>query len=133
MLPAKEIMTREVLSIKQETSVIQTIDLLLENKISGLPVIDENEKIVGIISEKDLLNILFRNDITVNDKVKTFMTKRVISFDENEDVTKVCEFFLKNNARRVPITQNGKLAGVISRRDILKLILMTIINSGGQA
>lgn len=127
MIPARDIMTREVVTIRPETSIIEAIDLLLNNRISGLPVVDEEMRLVGIVSEKDLLNIMFEDNLNVQDPVKRYMTTRVTSFNEEDDIVKICEFFLKKNFRRVPIVWDKKLTGIISRRDILKLILISVL------
>jgi CBS domain-containing protein len=127
MIPAKDIMTKNVVTIKPSTSVIEAIDLLLQNQISGLPVVDEEMNLIGVVSEKDLLNIMFEDDMNVNDPVSRYMTKKVVSFREEDDVVKICEFFLKKNYRRVPIVKDKKLSGIISRRDMLRLILISVL------
>ena len=111
MVVARDIMTKDVLCVHPDTSIIETIDILLENKISGVPVTDESNNLVGIVSEKDLLQILFRNDIDVKATIEPFMSKNVLSFDEEDSVTDICEFFLENNFRRVPISSHGETGG----------------------
>jgi len=126
---AKVIMTRNVRSIEPTTSIIEAIDILLENRISGLPVVDKERKLVGIVSEIDLLNILFRSDVKVEDQVQEYMTKKVNFFREEDSVYDICEFFLKNKKRRVPIVDSeGRLAGIVSRRDILRVVLTTVLS-----
>ena len=129
MAVAKEVMTKDVMSIKPSTSVIEAIDLLLENKISGLPVVDDDNNLIGIISEKDLLHILFRENMNVKETIDKHMSKKVSAFDEDDKVTDICEFFLDSSFSRAPIVTNGKLVGIISRRDILKCILVAVVNA----
>jgi len=124
---AKDIMTKGTIKIKPDTSVIKAIDLLLENKISGLPVVDDDLHLVGVLSEKDLLNILFEKNVDVNAPVERYMTKKVIRFDQEASVVDICEVFLKQNIRRVPIAKDDQLVGIISRRDILRMILATVL------
>lgn len=126
MIPAKDVMTTDVISIRPETPIIEAINLLLEKRISGLPVVDGEMNLVGVVSEKDFLNILFQDKMSVQDPIQPFMSKKVISFKEEDDVIKVCECFIRHPIRRVPIVKDGKLAGVISRRDVLRLILETV-------
>jgi len=129
MILAKDIMTKEVLSIKPATSIIEAIDTLLENKISGLPVVDDEQNLVGIVSEKDLLHILFKDNINVGDTVEEYMSKKVNHFTDEASVYDICGFFLQSNNRRVPIVnQEGQLVGVVSRRDVLKVVLSTVLS-----
>lgn len=128
MIPAKDIMTKNVISIKPSTSIIEAIDLLLENKISGLPVVNDEKKLVGIVSEKDFLHILFIDDIDVKESIARFMSKKVASFSEDDDIYDICDYFLKSNNRRVPIVdKEGRLVGVVSRRNILEHILIAVL------
>jgi len=125
---ARQVMTANVLSVRPNTPVLKAIDLLLENRISGLPVVLEDNKLVGVVTEKDLLQLLLTEGLDEVDTVEQFMSKKVLSFEESDEVVPICEFFIKNNVRRVPIVKEGKLVGIISRRDILRLILVTVLN-----
>lgn len=119
------IMTTDVITVKKETPIYDAIEILLENDITGLPVITEDMELIGIITEKDILKLLssLENDSAV---VKDFMTKKVVSFDQQEDLIAVCECLIENHFRRIPIVSQGKLTGIISRRDIIKYILEPI-------
>jgi CBS domain-containing protein len=81
--------------------------------------------LVGIITEKDILKLLsvFENDTAT---VEDFMTKEVVSIDQQEDLIAVCECLIKNHFRRIPIISKGKLTGIISRKDVIKYILEPI-------
>ncbi len=125
---ARQVMTANVVSVHPDTPVLQAIDILLENRISGLPVVLEDNKLVGIVSEKDLLQLLLTEELDEDDTVEQFMSKKVLSFEETDEIVPICEFFIKHNIRRVPIVKEGTLVGIISRRDILRLILVTVIN-----
>lgn len=121
----KAIMTTDVITVGRETPIYDALEILLENDITGLPVVNDDMTLVGIITEKDILKLLpqLENDSAA---VEDFMTKEVMSFDEQEDLIVVCECLIKNHFRRVPIVSNGKLTGVISRKDIIKYILEPI-------
>jgi len=125
---AKDIMTKNVVSIRSDTPILKAIDLLLEKKISGLPVVDEQMSLVGVLSGKDLLNILFIKDIDINTPIERFMTQEVIKFDVNDSVIDIADLFLKKFIRRVPIVENDKLVGIISRGDMLKVVVATILD-----
>ena len=124
MLRAKDIMIEDVISVRKDTPIYDALELLAENRIAGVPVVEEDMTLIGILSEKDVLSLLFyatgdEEEKTVND----FMTKLAIYFDESENLLGVCNFLAKNIFRRVPITSNGKLVGIISRGDIIAHIV----------
>ncbi|HUV65262.1 MAG TPA: CBS domain-containing protein [Sedimentisphaerales bacterium] len=123
MLEAKDIMTRHVICIRKDTPVFEAIKLMVQNNVTGVPVVEDDMTLVGMLSEQDVLRLFHtyedEKDRTVND----FMTQPVIHFEEDEPLLDVCYCLRDNSIRRVPVTSNGKLAGVISRSDILKCIL----------
>lgn len=123
MLSIKNVMTKNVFFVKQNTPIYEALNLLVKHRISGLPVVNENMRVVGILSEKDVLTILFDQNIDIKSKVDDYMTREVICFTEEDSAIDICKFFMKSNIRRVPIVKEGKLVGVISRRDIVNLIL----------
>jgi len=123
MLEAKDIMTRNVVCIKKDTPVVDAIKIMSEKNITGIPVVEDNMTLVGILSEQDVLRLFHtyedEKDRTVND----FMTQPAVHFEEKERLLDVCYCLRDNSIRRVPITSNGKVVGVISRSDILNCIL----------
>ena len=119
---AKNIMTTDVAYVKKDTPIYEAIRILIDRNITGLPVVNDDMSLAGIISEKDVLRLLYE----VEDKpgnVEDFMTKDVVTFNEEDSVIDIAESFIKNYFRRVVITSGGKLAGIISRKDIIKTIL----------
>ncbi len=123
MIKAKDIMTKDVITVKTDTPIINVLELIAEHNISGLPVVEDDMTLVGIVSEKDVLSLFYDNgdETTVND----FMTQPPLFFDEEESLIDVCDFLRKNVFRRVPITSEGKLVGIISIRDVIEYILKT--------
>lgn len=119
-------MTSDIKTVKRQTPISQAIEMLLTNDITGLPVVEDDNKLVGIISEKDIMEIVF-SLINIQTKVEDFMTKKVVSFDQDADFTKICECLINNNFRRVPILEDGKLVGIISRSDIIKYLFEPIV------
>ena len=134
MTDTLSVMTTDVISVNRETFVEEAIEIMVENNVTGLPVVDDENRLVGIISEKDVLKFLSDIDrlMLVKDfkdssaKVEDFMTEKVISFDVNEDLIAICECLVQNHFRRIPILSEGKLAGIISRKDVIKYILEPI-------
>lgn len=122
MAIAKDIMTTKLVTIKENNSVRDTIKLILEKRISGIPVVDDNMSLIGIISEKDLLQLAFFGSID-DAKISDLMSRDVHTMSEDTDLLEIYEFFTQNNYKRIPIVSNNKLVGIISRKDMLKHIL----------
>ena len=122
MFKAKTIMSTKVITVKRQTAVYDAIRTLVENNVTGLPVINDDMTIAGIITEKDVLRLLYTTDHK-SEKVEDFMTKGVVSFNEDDNLVDITECLIKNSFRRVPITSGGKLVGIISRKDIIGYIL----------
>ena len=123
MLPLKSIMTIGVITVKADTPIYEALYLLTRNKISGIPVVDEDEEVIGVLSEKDVLTILFDKKLEVRSTVEDYMSRDIICFTEDDSAIDVCKFFIRSNIRRVPITKDNKLVGIVSRADIIPLIL----------
>jgi CBS domain-containing protein len=123
MLEAKDIMTKQVVCIKKYTPIFEAIRMMTNNNITGIPVVDDDLNLVGVLSEQDVLRLLHTYDEEQDRTVNDFMTQPAIHFEENEPLLDVCYCLRDNSFRRVPITLNGKVTGVISRSDILRRIL----------
>jgi CBS domain-containing protein len=123
MLKAKDIMTKDVISVKTDTPIINVLELIAEHNISGLPVVGDDMTLVGIVSEKDILRLYYDYEEDDEKSVDDFMTQPPLFFDEEESLGDVCDFLKKNVFRRVPITSKGKLVGIISIRDVIEHIL----------
>jgi CBS domain-containing protein len=120
---AKAIMTKDVISVHPETPVYEAMKVLVENGISGLPVVDDEGILTGIITEKDVLALLTGSSIGKEETVNDYVTKKVVSFTTEDSVVDICDFFKARPIRRVPIVSGNKLVGIVSRRDVIKLIL----------
>ena len=123
MFSVKSVMTTDVVSVQRNTPVYEALEKLSLHRVSGLPVVDEDMNVVGILSEKDVLKILIDQNANLKESVENYMSTEVISFKEDDSATDVCKFFIKSHIRRVPIVRDNKLVGIISRRDIVNLIL----------
>ena len=121
----RTIMSKDVVTVHPDTPIADVIELLSEHDITGIPVVDAEEHLVGIITEKDIMGLALGEE-EVSGRVEDYMTRDVVSFDENEDVIAVCECLLNHDFRRVPILSHGKLVGIISRRDLIKYIIEPI-------
>lgn len=120
----RDCMATDLVTLTVEMDIYKAIDILLEKKFSGAPVVDADNNIVGIISEKDCLRLLTKgvDNQLPSGKVGDFMTKNVVTVPPNMDIYFAAGIFIKNYYRRLPVIENGKLIGQISRRDILRAI-----------
>jgi len=123
MISIKTIMTKDVITVTAKMPIYEALNLLKKHDVSGLPVIDYEGRVIGILSEKDVLKLLLNQKVVANDKVEDYMTREVVAFSEMDNAIDICKFFIKSHIRRVPIVRGEKLVGVVSRRDIVLLIL----------
>lgn len=126
MVEAKDIMTTEVISVRRQTPIYEAAGLLMEYEITGMPVVEDDMTLVGVLTEKDLLRLLRTHENEKDKTVEDFMTAPAIFFQENESLEDICDFLMANHFRRVPVTsasRKGQLVGVISRPDVLKCII----------
>ncbi|MDH4090357.1 MAG: CBS domain-containing protein [Cyclobacteriaceae bacterium] len=115
---------KDLITFSPNDDINKIIDIIIDKKISGAPVLDEGGKLVGIISEKDCLRIIvdqaYHNLPYNSPKVSDYMTKNVKTLSPDSDVVEAATLFLDSPVRRMPVVDNGTLIGQISRRDILR-------------
>ncbi len=119
---ARSVMTENVISITPEVTVGQAIEMLLGHSISGMPIVDDENRLVGIITEFQLMRAISRPDLK-NDPVSGMMTTDVISVTEDTILSDVAGVMEANRIRRVPVVRNGELVGIVARRDLLRYIM----------
>ncbi len=124
MLKIKDVMTKSVISVKRETPIYEAMEIMRKKDITGMPVVEDDMTLVGVITEKDVLRLFYANEDEKNETVGFFMTRPAVSYRENENLRSVCDFMMINYFRRVPVvSKQGKLVGIISRPDIIDYIL----------
>ncbi len=123
MFKAKDIMTRAVICTRPEMPLYDAVRLLAERKITGMPVVDEELNLVGVLSEKDVLRMLYDTEDSIEQQVSDYMNFGVVSLDVDDTLIDLCDCMTENIFRRVFITDEGKLAGVVSRSDVICAIL----------
>lgn len=121
----EDIMTKDVLSVHPQTSVYDAAKILVDNGVSGLPVLDTQGKLVGIVSEKDLIVILdFLGTHQAKDaRISECMTKDIVVCAPDMKTEDAARLLVQRNIKRMPVVADDKLVGVVSRRDILKGVL----------
>jgi len=147
-LTAKDIMSRNVITINKDASIEELSELLLKNEISGVPVVDESGIMIGIATEGDVIikdtelhfpryfklldGIIYLESFTrfknnlkkhLAIKVEEIMTPKVISASEDTSVADIADMMVKNRVNRIPIVdENNKPVGIVTRADIVRSI-----------
>jgi len=127
MMPSQrvhEFMSTDVVVVRPEASVLEAVALLLEERVTGLPVVNEAGALVGILTEQDCLRVAFQDGYYQGPgrTVAQAMTPDPHTLDADADMMTAIELFLKRPFRRFPVMKNGALVGVLSRRDALRMI-----------
>ena len=120
----RDYMDSVVPTLSPDTDVLVAVDFLLSKHVTGAPVVDEENRVVGMITEKDCLRLLstgMEADVP-RGRVRDFMTTAVTTIEPTMNVYYVAGLFLRANFRRLPVVENGKLVGAITRFDILRVI-----------
>jgi CBS domain-containing protein len=121
MLTARDIMTESVITIRPSCSIQEAIELLLAKDISGLPVVDDRGRLVGIVTEFALLAVAY-DERVLNDSIEQHMTTELLTVDTKDPMSKVADLCVAHRVRRVPVMDEGRLVGLISRCDVLRAI-----------
>lgn len=120
-------MATRLVTFRPEQSMFEAVDLLIKHRISGGPVIDEDNQLVGMISEGDCLKEVvkgkYNNMLILSGCVSDHMVKNVISIAPETNIFEAANMFLTRRLRRFPVIRGGKLIGQISQKDIMKAVL----------
>ena len=147
-MQAKDVMTANVISVSQQTPIHEVVDLLLKYRISAVPVVDSVGNVVGIISEGDLLRPegesrsaarrpWWLEAISAGRTVAyetahgrtagAVMTRNVLTVDEDTPLNEIARLLERHHIKRVPVLKHGRLAGIVSRANLLHGLANTII------
>ena len=133
-MKVKELMTKNVLSVKKNISIRKLVKLLGEYSITGAPVVDVDGKLIGIVSSTDVIQAidhLIRVHISIDEQqenkgkynwVDGIMTSKVITVSEEDDVRDVFNTLVERKIHRVPVVRDGKPVGIISSLDACRLV-----------
>ena len=115
-------MATKLVSFHAKTNVVEAMSVFLDKRISGAPVVDDDGKLIGILSEVDLMQVIVQDsyyDESIG-IVEDYMRADVDMIDAEMDIYTLAEKFIREHRRRYPVVSNGKLIGQISRRDVLR-------------
>jgi CBS domain-containing protein len=144
-LRAKDIMVKDVVTVTKDQTVDQVIKILMDRNISGMPVVDDQNRVIGIVTEGDLIyrskkleipryftildSYIFLDDTKkmeeqirkmVGYRVEDIMTREVTLVDIEDTVEEIATIMTRKKVNRVPVICDGKLVGIITRRDIIR-------------
>lgn len=119
-----DIMATRLITFTPDMNIHEAIRILLDKRISGAPVVDADGALVGMLSKKDCLKVVFSSQYHDDwgGPVRDFMTTPVETLDAGLDLVSAAQHFLDSHFRRFPVLRDGKLVGQVSRYDILKVL-----------
>lgn len=124
-ITVRDYMTATPFSLTPEMRVLDAIHMLVKNRISGAPVLDEHGVLIGMLSEKDCLKLTLSASYhgEGGGRVADFMSREVRSVDLKMNIVDLAQRFLSEPYRRYPVLDKHRLVGIISRRDVLRGLL----------
>ncbi len=125
MRTVSEIMTSRLVTFSPETSIHKAIKILLDKRLSGAPVVDQAGILVGVLSKKDCLKVVFSTSYYQDwgGKVLEYMSPETETIDADTDLVSAAKLFLDSHYRRFPVLRDGRLVGQISRCDLLQALI----------
>lgn len=145
MLKAKDIMTKDVMTVKADTPIQEMARILTERKISGVPVVDDDGSLVGIVTENDLINqnkrlhiptvmrlfdafVLLESPSKIETEIKKISatkvseiyTRKVITVSPETDVEEIATIMSEKKVHLIPVVEDKKILGIIGKTDIIK-------------
>lgn len=147
MLTAKDIMTKDVITVKPDTSIEELSSILVKNEISGVPVVDEAGALYGIVTENDLISRNTRLHIPTvvsfldaaiylesskkfeqevkrmaATRVKDICARKVVTITEDASITDIATIMAEKKVQLLPVVRKGKVIGIVGKRDVLKAV-----------
>lgn len=122
---ARDCMVKKLVTLRPEMDVMEAVSLLLRNRISGAPVVDGDGKYLGVFSEKCSLHVIMdaAYEQLPSNEVRMFMDSEAQTIDPDTHLLTIAQTFLLTPYRRLPVLEDGKLIGQVSRRDVLRSAL----------
>nr|WP_305891142.1 CBS domain-containing protein [Methanolobus chelungpuianus] len=115
--PVREIMQEDVVSIRDNAGIDDAIQTMLDNNTSGLPIVDSEGRVEAICTEKDLIR--FAASIASSKPVSQYMTRKVRTTSPDTTIGEAARIMIDNGFRRIPIVNNGHVAGIVTASDIM--------------
>lgn len=135
----RDVMTRSVVTARPLETLSEIADLLIRTKISGLPVLREDNRLIGVVTATDLLSVMKKirdglleqkeDSIKVNPTVQDVMTRNVTTITEDHSLLDAVDIMCSRNIHTLPVTKEEKLIGVIGRRDVMMYFYAAVRDS----
>ncbi len=125
-ITVEDYMAKRLITFSPDQSIMEVIAVLLKHRISGGPVVNEENELIGVISEGDCLKEIVKgkydNIPTLTGKVHEHMAAEVVSIPPETNIFEAAKMFLSKRLRRFPVVRDGKLIGQISQKDVMKAV-----------
>lgn len=120
----RDYMDVEVATVPPEMDIFAAIDFLIAHHVTGAPVVDGERRVVGILTERDCLQLLAagHGGDVARGTVGDFMTKTPVTLSPNTNIYYAAGVFLSHTFRRLPVVEDGKLVGAITRFDLVRAV-----------
>ncbi len=143
MKQVKDIMTRDLTAVSESNSLKEVVAILAHYRFSGVPVVDDEQRLTGFISEKDLISSAVPGQFRASDdffprdfaslasqmsqagesQVRDFMTREAVYITEDEDISYLAELMLSKGLKTVPVVREKKLVGVVGRAELCRALM----------
>ncbi len=121
-IPVSEIMSFPVNSVNKDTTIYEVANILKDKNIGAVIVVDENNKPIGIITERDIIKKVVAKNLKPKDvKVEEVMRKKVITIEYNKPIKEAAELMAKYNIKRLPVVKDGSVIGIVTQSDIVRI------------
>lgn len=118
MAYVRDVMKKDIITVKSNENLRKISKMLIQKKICNIPVVNEKNNLIGIVSEKDILRVMESKDFT-RMTAKDAMTSEVTSVKEEDSLEYVSKIFIGQPYRHLPVTRNRKIVGIITRENII--------------
>lgn len=138
----RDIMIRDITAVSKDATLKDVAKLLARRRVSGLPVVDDQQKVVGFISEADIIHSIIPSSVQKEEvflrnfaeltrklskvgekKVKDYMTENVETISEDDDIYTLTDSMLGRNFKTLPVVREERLVGVVSRADVCRALM----------
>jgi len=119
----RDIMTKELVTIDQDSSVLDACKLMTEHKIGAVVILSPIKDAIGIFTERDLLNRVAASEKSYQDKIKDYMTPNFVCVQADDELEGIAKIMIDNNFRHLPVADGHDIVAMLSIRDIVKHFL----------
>ncbi|MFH1687227.1 MAG: CBS domain-containing protein [bacterium] len=118
---------RDIISVHQDVLVKEAMELLISNKISCLPIMDDSDKLIGVVSDKDIFRLIYSDQAKFSEvPIKEIMSTDLIVGLVDDEVDYIAGVMTENRIRHIPIVEGEKLIGLVSQGDVVKKQMKSI-------